>query len=219
MAKKLRQVGQQPTLIQGSSVMPVPDPTRLTTEANDRLESVIKELLEVRLSGLEQLMDQKFKTINQRFGTFDEKFKGVADTFAGNDKALQAALLAQKSTVEDQNKANATAASKSEAAFTKQIDASDDKIESVKELVAQVKSGLDDKVAAVARTIDSQVGQRKGSEGNVNFIIGLAVAVAIIVSTVVGVISYSSRGQASSAPTIIEVPVPSNTSSHVVTTP
>jgi len=88
----------------------------------------------------------------------NEKFKGVDQQFQGRDVALAAALLAQKTSVDEQNKANAASSAKQEGAITKQIDGiqsiilanskgTDDKIDGVRQLLANQSKNYDDKIA------------------------------------------------------------------------
>ena len=158
---------------------PVPDPTVLTTQAQERSITALRELFDARLKALEE--ENKIQKANlsrtddrivMRLDNFpalienaivhlqrlvEEKFKGVADQFQGRDVALAAALLAQKTSVSDQNLATAATAAKTEAATTKQIDgiqailqantkATDDKIDGVKVLLASQAKSIDDKI-------------------------------------------------------------------------
>ena len=144
-----------------------PDPSDLTTKAVDRLKETMKELFGVqfsefnlRLDRIQLQMDARPATIVSEISHLrqlvDEKFKGVADNFAGRDTALAAALLAQKTSVEEQNKSNATSANKSEATFTKQIEgitalittqtkASDEKVDAVRDLIGAQTKASDEK--------------------------------------------------------------------------
>jgi hypothetical protein len=159
---------------------PVPDPTLLTTQASEKAVAGLKELLAARIEALEKAaatlnaalalqeqrtvsrLDQVPAAIDSRLTIFkqlmDEKFKGVDQQFAGRDVALAAALLAQKTSVDEQNKANAASSAKSENATTKQIDgitsiitasqkANDDKIDAVKGLLVSQKQGVDSSIA------------------------------------------------------------------------
>src|SRR6185503_13696028 len=103
-------------------VVPVPDPTKLTTDAVDKA----KVEVDVRLSSMKELMD--------------EKFRGVAAEFAMRDTALQAALKAAEAAVRQQNESNTVAIDKSATAFTKQIDGLDEKINDLKERMSELSS-------------------------------------------------------------------------------
>jgi hypothetical protein len=107
----------------GTSV-PIPDPTKLTTDAVNAVKVEIEKLFDTRLDVLRnQLMD----------------FEGlVEEKFAGRDTALAAALKAAQELVKQQNDSNAVAADKAEKATTKQIDALAQRIEDLKERVAEL---------------------------------------------------------------------------------
>jgi len=104
------------------SSIPVPDPTKLTTDAVDRA----KEELDIRLASLREL--------------FDQKFIGVATEFTMRDIALAAAFKAAEAAVAQQNQSNTLAADKAAASFTKQIDGLDEKINDLKERMAELSS-------------------------------------------------------------------------------
>ena len=104
------------------SSVPIPDPTKLTTDAVDRA----KAELDIRISSLRELID--------------EKFKGVSTEFAMRDIALAAAFKAAEAAVKQQNESNTLAADKAASAFTKQIDTLDEKINDLKERMGLVSS-------------------------------------------------------------------------------
>ena len=165
---------------------PTPDPTRLTTAAlreaiagqrelfDAKVLALTEELklqkmsldatdarLILRLDGIPGLIDTAVVHLQK---LMEEKFRGVDQQFQGRDVALAAALLAQKTSVDEQNKANAASSAKAEGATTKQIDgiqsiilangkATDDKIEGVKALLASQARGVDDKIADLRNTV------------------------------------------------------------------
>ena len=96
-----------------------------------------------------------------------EKFKGVENQFTERDvrgeqekksskEALDAALLAQKESVSQQNDANTTAAQKSETSFTKQID-------QIGTLIATLEKSLTDRITELKERIDRGEGVDKGT--------------------------------------------------------
>lgn len=105
------------------STIPIPDPTKLTTDAVDRA----KAELDIRQSAQREL--------------FEEKFKGVSTEFAMRDIALAAAFKAAEAAVAQQNQSNQLAADKAATAFTKQIDNLDEKINNLKEQMAMLTTG------------------------------------------------------------------------------
>jgi hypothetical protein len=123
---------------------PVPDPTVLTTQQTLREVSMLRDVLETRLTGMDKAIQllqgatDKFpalieSSVYRLQALHDEKFKSIALQFSerdvrteqtsrDNNVALTAALQAAKEAVGEQNKSNVLANTKSEAAFTKLID-------------------------------------------------------------------------------------------------
>src|SRR6185312_14401354 len=92
-------------------MIPVPDPTKLTTDAVALTKTEMKELFDVKLNGFRELVTEKF---------------------AGRDTALAAALKAAQELVKQQNDSNTLAIDKAGASFAKQIDSLDEKIADLK---------------------------------------------------------------------------------------
>ncbi len=135
----------------------------------------IEELLKTQKDALDRTDNRFIKRLDDTQGIIDasllhlqrlmeEKFKGVDQQFQGRDVALAAALLAQKTSVDEQNKANAASAAKQEGAITKQIDGiqaiimgnqkgTDDKIDGAKALLANQAKTTDDKIAELRNSI------------------------------------------------------------------
>ena len=97
--------------------VPVPDPTKLTTDAVALAKSEIEKLFDTKLHGFRELVTEKF---------------------AGRDTALAAALKAAQELVKQQNDSNQLAIDKSGASFAKQIESLDEKIADLKERVAEL---------------------------------------------------------------------------------
>ena len=102
--------------------VPIPDPTKLTTDAVDRA----KAELDIRLNAQRELLE--------------EKFKGVSTEFAMRDIALAAAFKAAEAAVKQQNESNTVAADKAASSFTKQIDGLDEKINDLKERMSALST-------------------------------------------------------------------------------
>lgn len=94
-----------------------PDPSTLTTNAVNAAKVEIEKLFDTKLDGLRELVTEKF---------------------AGRDIALDAALTSAKELAKQQNDSNTLAIDKASAAFTKQIDSLNDKINDVKERVGDL---------------------------------------------------------------------------------
>lgn len=107
-------------------LVPVPDPTKLTTDAVALAKAEIEKLFDVKLDGFKELVT--------------EKFKGVATEFTMRDIALAAAFKAAEAQVKQQNESNTLAIDKAGTAFTKQIDGLDEKIADLKERVSELAS-------------------------------------------------------------------------------
>jgi hypothetical protein len=114
---------------QDGGTRPVPDPTILTTQAQEKASVALREILDARILSLENELSRQKTTLDNADARLiirldgmpdviatqvthlqrlmEEKFKGVDQQFQGRDVALAAALLAQKTSVDEQNKANA----------------------------------------------------------------------------------------------------------------
>lgn len=106
--------------------VPSPDPSALTTDAVTLVRDQVLDILNIRLSASKELVDQKFI--------------GVATEFTMRDIALAAAFKAAEAQVAQQNQSNQLAADKAATAFTKQIDNLDEKINNLKEAMAQLST-------------------------------------------------------------------------------
>ena len=113
--------------------MPVPDPTLLTTQLTLREIANLKELLQSQTGGLKRrllafthILDTRHAAIRDEAdrlqNSFEERFKSIDLQFGDRDKAVGAALQAQKEAAAAQNVSNLSAALKTETSFTKQID-------------------------------------------------------------------------------------------------
>ena len=107
-----------------TSSVPVPDPTKLTTDAVALAKADIEKLFDTRLTALRTELDD-FEAL-------------VQEKFTGRDTALAAALKAAQELVKQQNDSNALAADKADKATTKQIDALILRIDDLKERVGDL---------------------------------------------------------------------------------
>ena len=97
--------------------VPVPDPTKLTTDAVNAAKDDIEKLFDTKLIGFKELVTEKFD---------------------GRDTALAAALKAAQELVKQQNDSNNIANDKMSAAFAKQIESLDEKIDDLKDRFSDV---------------------------------------------------------------------------------
>jgi hypothetical protein len=102
-----------PDMQQGS--VPVPDPTKLTTDAVSAAKVEIEKLFDTKLHGFREL---------------------VVEKFSGRDTALAAALKAAQELVKQQNDSNTLANDKMEKSFATQIANLDTKITDLKDAVS-----------------------------------------------------------------------------------
>lgn len=100
---------------QGS--VPVPDPTKLTTDAVEAAKVDIEKLFNTKLNGEVAVITEKF---------------------ASRDLALAAALKAAQELVKQQNDSNTLANDKMSEGFTKQIESLDEKIDDLKDRVSEM---------------------------------------------------------------------------------
>jgi|HubBroStandDraft_3_1064219.scaffolds.fasta_scaffold35585_4 hypothetical protein len=98
---------------QGS--VPVPDPTKLTTDAVALAKLDMEKLFDTKLNGFRELVIEKF---------------------SGRDTALAAALKAAQELVKQQNDSNTLANDKMEKSFATQITNLDTKITDLKDAVS-----------------------------------------------------------------------------------
>ena len=102
--------------------VPVPDPTKLTTDAVEHARREIEKLFEVRLESL-----------GGELNGFREL---ITEKFSGRDTALAAALKAAQELVKQQNDSNTLANDKMEKSFATQIMNLDTKIADLKDVVS-----------------------------------------------------------------------------------
>jgi len=151
------QAQQAEAYSQPGDLLPRPDPSRLTTDQLRRELAWLREILETRLDAMDKANNVLDQTVNRTptviqtaianlRDVYDERFKSVAQQFAerdvrteqaakGGKEALDAALLAAKELVAQQNEANRGEAAKTEQNFTKQIDAQAARIDELKERI------------------------------------------------------------------------------------
>jgi Fe2+ transport system protein B len=158
---------------------PVPDPTTLTTQQLLRELAATREVIEARIDGMDKAIvlfqtaiDKIFplqvdSAIRQLRELHEEKFRSIAIQFAERDTrteqtskdskvAVDAALQAAKEAVGEQNKSNALAIAKSEAAFTKQID-------QIGTIIDTLAKGLDGKIDDIKTRLQAIESYKKGT--------------------------------------------------------
>lgn len=109
----------------------------------------LRELLEARLDGMDRAISLQFTERDVRSG----------QATAGSKHAHDAALLAQKELVAQQNDANSAAAAKAEASFTKQID-------QIGTIIQAMEKATDARITELKERIDRGEGSTAGAVGS-----------------------------------------------------
>ena len=180
-------------------VKPDPDPTTRTVdllnqsveeirrdmgvraEIRQREHAALQELIETQLSAISGLVEEKFKGITLQFAERDTRTVQAAET---SQKALDAALLAAAALVNQQNDANATAATVQTLSFTKQID-------QIIVLTERSQKAFDDRLAELKERIDRGDGNTSGSKSTQAQLI--AVATVLLVLLQIAVLLFVSK--------------------------
>lgn len=116
------------------------------------LREKMPDIISVSIKQLENLHQEKFHSIETQFIERDTR---TEQTSRDSKVAVDAALQAAKEAVGEQNKSNALAIAKSEAAFTKQID-------QLGVLITTMQKGIDDKIEDIKSRLLIIEGNRQG---------------------------------------------------------
>lgn len=135
-----------------AEIKPNPDPSTLTTDALHREIAALEELFDAKLKTLTDTDTEKFRGIETQFALRDTAAEKLA---AADQKAIAAALQAQKEDAAARNESNAAAIAKSEAGFTKQIDG-------IGTLINTMTSSFDDKLTDLKSRLDRGDGRGLG---------------------------------------------------------
>jgi hypothetical protein len=165
----------------------------------------LRRTIETRLDGMDKATDllardlrsvptDTDKQVLQLKLLHEEKFRGLeaqlAQRFADNKLAVDAALTAQKEAVGEQNKSFALATAKSEAAITKQIDQSalavNASLKAIEDKIADL-GGRANRAELAGGRSESRVEEHRISSGNIQAWVGIGV---VLFAAVVGFISY-----------------------------
>ena len=169
---------------------PNPDPSILTTQQLLREVSMLREIVDTRLGGMDKAIDllqkyadkspsssvleQQIKSLNDIMGV---KLDGVQTQFTERDKrteqlsiadktAIAAALQAQKEAAGAQNESNATANTKTETNFAKLI-------EQGQSLLLEVRRNTEAQINDLKSRIDKGEGHTKGIGDGFGWLVGL----------------------------------------------
>jgi hypothetical protein len=121
-------------------------------EIREKIIVRVQADIDTAVTNLQHLHEERFNAIQQQFTERDTR--GEQDKKSSKE-ALDAALLAQKESVSQQNDANTTAATKTETNFTKQIDL-------VGTQITALDKSLTDRISELKERIDRGEGQGQG---------------------------------------------------------
>jgi phage-related minor tail protein len=157
-----------------SGSTPVPDPTALTTEALRREIQNLKEQMESKLDAAKELRDEKFNSVDDKLDLGErQRVEQKADT----EKAITAALEAQKE-----------AANKSEAAVAKQLEQMQNTFKTEIGNLTTNMSDIKDRVGkmeAVKLGVSEQRVEGRTTTAGLYAAIGIAVTLVLAVLSVI----------------------------------
>jgi polyhydroxyalkanoate synthesis regulator phasin len=159
---------------------PVPDPSTLTTDQLDKAIANLKQLLETRIGGLEEVIDEKFISVNERFVLVE---RGRVEQKEDTKSAVDAAFSAAKEAVREQTNSSERSITKSEDAtkeqlsqlnttFTTAINAVTGSLDDLKERVGNIE--------ATRRGATESKDEGRATINSTTAIIGAIVAVFIL---------------------------------------
>jgi len=171
--------------ISGGGLVPVPDPTALTTAQLRQEITALRELMESKITAvadqsvartekLEQTVEEIFKRIEVQF---TERDKSTGQLALANSTAIAAALQAAEKAVSAQNASNTIAIAKSESST----------VESIRQLQTLFKTAIDamnDKINDVKSRLDKGEGHSKGIGDSWGVIVGAAIIGGLIVGVI-----------------------------------
>jgi hypothetical protein len=153
-------------------------------QERDDLRERLQTDIATAVDNLKHLHEERFNAIQQQFVERDTR--GDQEKKASKE-ALDAALLAQKESVSQQNDANTTAATKTETNFTKQIDL-------VGTQITALDKSLTDRISELKERIDRGEGQDRGtadSRTDQRLNISQVIAAIATLAAVLGFILYA----------------------------
>jgi hypothetical protein len=176
-------------------LLPVPDPSKLTTEQLDREIAALKEIVFTRLEGMDRALTLATETINRqptetekaighlrdmlgaRMNGMDEirneKFIGIQAQFRERDIRFEQAAREANGRVEIALQAAKEAVAKSEVSTIKQLD-------QLQESIRQVDKTSDDKLADVKDRLNREGGRGEGHSDVWGWIVAAVAALIAI---------------------------------------
>jgi hypothetical protein len=124
---------------------PIPDPTELTTDALRREIGAVKELLRSEVTGMVNVVNEKFVGVTQRLDMAESwRQEQKTDTRAALTDALSAA-----------KELGAVHAAASEKAINKSEETTVKQLENLAAMVRALEKSLDEKIAALTATVSA----------------------------------------------------------------
>jgi len=177
---------------------PIPDPTRLTTQAHEKIEARLRALVRTEGEHFARLTEEQFSGVDTRFDLTDrryqERFEAQATAsqtaFAASEEAVKAALGAKERSVEAAFAASEKAILKAEVSIEKRADATyvslNELTRSLGNLMPRAEAeariaNIEERVGSLNSRQDRQDGQSKGISSTAAV---LATVVTIIISLV-----------------------------------
>ncbi len=197
------------------SVVPIPDPTELTTDQLRRELNGLRELLETRLDAIDErhallrahieaipvdidrrilhlreLHDERFNFIQKQFIERDLRAQTRADAMQRN---ISDAMVAQKEASAAQFQSITAAITKSDASSVKQIDG-------LLTLVNSISTATNEKIGVINGRLDRGDGLIRGGEGvrtearlNVGAVASMVSAGVVLTTAFAGLVAFALR--------------------------
>jgi len=189
-------------------VLPVPDPTLLTTQQLLREINGLREVIQTRLDGMDKAIEL-LQATSDRFPAridekilslarvHEEKFDSIRQQFIERDVrteqtardskvAVDAALQAAKEAVGEQNKSSALSIAKSETATMKQIDQLGVLVQTATRALEDKIGDIKDRLTRIEGKGEGQTVQTHSSQASVHLVLsGLALLVSLAMAILV----------------------------------
>lgn len=144
----------------------------------------LHDLMVLQSESHKTIIGEKFQTVDERFGIYNERFISVGTQFVQRDVAVSAALQAAEKGVVAQNISSAAANTKSEASTLESI-------RQLRDLFQTAMTALTIQINDLKSRVDKNEGRSGGFGEGWGFIVG---AVGLIGSVITTVILLSKRG-------------------------
>jgi hypothetical protein len=174
---------------------PIPDPTILTTQAQNAAIAGLREILEMRLAGMDKavvLVSDDLKAfpllVSEAVGGLEklinEKLVSINNQFTLRDVAVAAALKAAQEAVFAQQVANKEANTKMESGFIKLFDQNGERLEMIRSGLAASIDDIKERLLLI-EGMKAGSGEHKASTGaNFGYMIGALGVVCLVVEII-----------------------------------